>query len=185
MMALFFAAVYVPVMRSEQAHLTALFGKEYSDYARAVPLLLTCGIFPHVSRPAASFTNEHGVFRRGTATGILQTIFTGSSCIPLVQARVIASQMRCGDACTAPLALRESLLRGGPAADIDQTTIARIRAIPLFGTRTNDHSWFDGRTERSVQVPTGKRERKPDEEAEEHADNGLCVDFHIPIIIPK
>lgn len=40
MIALFFAAVYVPVMRREQAHLTTLFGEEYSGYARAVPLLL-------------------------------------------------------------------------------------------------------------------------------------------------
>jgi protein-S-isoprenylcysteine O-methyltransferase Ste14 len=38
--ALLFAAVYFPVMRSEQAHLTTLFGEEYSAYARAVPLLL-------------------------------------------------------------------------------------------------------------------------------------------------
>ena len=38
--ALFFAAVYFPVMRSEQAHLTVLFGEEYLAYARAVPLLL-------------------------------------------------------------------------------------------------------------------------------------------------
>jgi len=38
--ALFFAAVYFPVMRSEQANLTVLFGEEYLAYARAVPLLL-------------------------------------------------------------------------------------------------------------------------------------------------
>ena len=36
----FFAAVYFPVMRSEQQHLTALFGEEYLAYARAVPLFL-------------------------------------------------------------------------------------------------------------------------------------------------
>ncbi|MBI3934210.1 MAG: isoprenylcysteine carboxylmethyltransferase family protein [Acidobacteria bacterium] len=40
LLALFFAAVYFPVMRSEQAHLTVLFGEEYAAYARAVPLLL-------------------------------------------------------------------------------------------------------------------------------------------------
>jgi protein-S-isoprenylcysteine O-methyltransferase Ste14 len=38
--AFFFAAVYLPVIRSEQAHLTDLFGEEYRAYARAVPLLL-------------------------------------------------------------------------------------------------------------------------------------------------
>jgi protein-S-isoprenylcysteine O-methyltransferase Ste14 len=38
--ALFFAAVYFPVMRREQAHLTALFGEAYAAYAREVPLLL-------------------------------------------------------------------------------------------------------------------------------------------------
>jgi protein-S-isoprenylcysteine O-methyltransferase Ste14 len=37
--AVFFAAVYVPVMRREQAHLTALFGEEYAAYARTVPFL--------------------------------------------------------------------------------------------------------------------------------------------------
>lgn len=38
--AFFFAAVYLPVIRSEQAHLTNLFGEEYIAYARTVPLLL-------------------------------------------------------------------------------------------------------------------------------------------------
>ncbi|MBI2819032.1 MAG: isoprenylcysteine carboxylmethyltransferase family protein [Acidobacteria bacterium] len=37
--AFFFAAVYVPVMRNEQAQLTVLFGEEFLAYARAVPLL--------------------------------------------------------------------------------------------------------------------------------------------------
>jgi len=40
LLAFFFAAVYFPVMRSEQQHLTALFGEEYLAYARAVPLFL-------------------------------------------------------------------------------------------------------------------------------------------------
>jgi protein-S-isoprenylcysteine O-methyltransferase Ste14 len=39
LLAAFFAAVYVPVMRSEEAHLTVLFGEQYAAYARAVPLL--------------------------------------------------------------------------------------------------------------------------------------------------
>ena len=38
--ALVFAAVYFPVIRSEQARLTVLFGEEYVAYTRAVPLLL-------------------------------------------------------------------------------------------------------------------------------------------------
>jgi protein-S-isoprenylcysteine O-methyltransferase Ste14 len=38
LLAVFFAAVYLPVMRSEQAHLNLLFGDEYGTYARAVPL---------------------------------------------------------------------------------------------------------------------------------------------------
>jgi protein-S-isoprenylcysteine O-methyltransferase Ste14 len=38
--ALFFGAVYLPVIRSEQAHLTALFGEPYVAYTRAVPLLI-------------------------------------------------------------------------------------------------------------------------------------------------
>ena len=40
MMAVFFAAVYVPVIRREQAHLTELFGPDYAAYVAAVPLLL-------------------------------------------------------------------------------------------------------------------------------------------------
>jgi hypothetical protein len=40
LLAFFFAAVYIPVMRSEEAHLTALFGESYAAYAQAVPLLL-------------------------------------------------------------------------------------------------------------------------------------------------
>jgi protein-S-isoprenylcysteine O-methyltransferase Ste14 len=40
LLALFFAAVYFPVMRNEQAHLESLFGGEYISYARAVPLLV-------------------------------------------------------------------------------------------------------------------------------------------------
>ena len=40
MLALFFALVYIPVMRREEEHLRALFGKEYASYANEVPLLL-------------------------------------------------------------------------------------------------------------------------------------------------
>ena len=40
LVALFFGAVYVPVMRREQDHLTAMFGEAYADYARAVPMFL-------------------------------------------------------------------------------------------------------------------------------------------------
>jgi hypothetical protein len=39
LLAAFFTAVYVPVMRSEEAHLSALFGEPYAAYTRAVPLL--------------------------------------------------------------------------------------------------------------------------------------------------
>ena len=39
LLAIFFIAVYLPVMRSEQEHLTTLFGDEYAAYARHVPLL--------------------------------------------------------------------------------------------------------------------------------------------------
>jgi protein-S-isoprenylcysteine O-methyltransferase Ste14 len=40
MIALYFGAIYVPVMRNEEAHLTDLFGASYTGYAEAVPLLL-------------------------------------------------------------------------------------------------------------------------------------------------
>lgn len=40
LLAIFFAAVYVPVMRSEEARLHGLFPAEYAAYARAVPLLV-------------------------------------------------------------------------------------------------------------------------------------------------
>jgi protein-S-isoprenylcysteine O-methyltransferase Ste14 len=36
----FFAAVYVPVMRSEEARLRQLFGEQYAAYAENVPLLI-------------------------------------------------------------------------------------------------------------------------------------------------
>jgi protein-S-isoprenylcysteine O-methyltransferase Ste14 len=39
-LALFFAIVYAPVMRKEEAHLRRLFGEPYASYAAAVPLLL-------------------------------------------------------------------------------------------------------------------------------------------------
>jgi protein-S-isoprenylcysteine O-methyltransferase Ste14 len=40
MIALYFAAIYLPVMRREEKHLTSLFGNSYTRYATAVPLLL-------------------------------------------------------------------------------------------------------------------------------------------------
>jgi protein-S-isoprenylcysteine O-methyltransferase Ste14 len=40
LLTLFLAAVYVPVMRREEAHLRTLFGEPYAAYANAVPLLL-------------------------------------------------------------------------------------------------------------------------------------------------
>jgi protein-S-isoprenylcysteine O-methyltransferase Ste14 len=40
LLAFYFAAIYLPVMRSEEEHLKALFGARYAAYADAVPLLV-------------------------------------------------------------------------------------------------------------------------------------------------
>ena len=40
LLALFFAAVYAPVIRNEEAHLRKLFGEQYATYAESVPLFL-------------------------------------------------------------------------------------------------------------------------------------------------
>lgn len=54
LLALFLAAVYLPVIRTEAARLAEEYGTEYADYARAVPVLLPRP--PHTRSEAGFFS---------------------------------------------------------------------------------------------------------------------------------
>jgi protein-S-isoprenylcysteine O-methyltransferase Ste14 len=76
LLGVFFAAVYIPVMRREQARMQELFGTEYAAYAAAVPLLL-----PRLTawQPAGASANtftwqrylKNHEYRAATAFGLI------------------------------------------------------------------------------------------------------------------